>query len=167
MNYSEIIEKVANQGAVRVCRMGGGWAIAYRMKNGEVQARSISKNDNEEWELSEQMAGHSHNINRGGWYPVQTVHKNAEPLNIESAKKNQGYFTGNLITCYTCKLEKPPEAFRRNQSVDQQYREWECNSCSQERGETLDEFEKTLNQNLGDSVKHSPHASKPPVPGEI
>lgn len=165
MNYQDILEQVVNQGAVRVWRASGVWSVAYRLGDNGWEARSLHKNAAGDWRLGERMVGFS-SPTKNGWYPTQAIHAQATPVEHSQAKNNPGYYAGLTKSCYTCKQEKPLFAFEREITEEQDYRNWECNRCAQERIAEI-QANSGYDGTGGDYVTRQTHASKPPVEAKL
>jgi hypothetical protein len=153
MKYQDALEELIAQGAIRLYRAGGAWAVAYRIKNGEIQARSMLKVAEDDWQLADTLVGYDPYTNKTGWFTVPAAHMSAKPIALESAKKNPGYYIGLTQQCQTCKQVKPLSEFERDMTGEMDYRTWECNQCAAERKARSADTEFDPEKMVGDYVK--------------
>jgi hypothetical protein len=164
MTFEKALEQIVKEGAIRLWRVSAGWAIAYRLQDGRWQARGLVRTA-DKWQAQQRMAGKSYR-SVDGWYPVQLPHQATEPIALEAAEQNPGYFLGLTRQCGTCKLYKPLSEFKR-QSAGNVHRSWECNQCAEERRQALRQYRRHDDQHVGDYVRRPAHTSRPPQEGEI
>ena len=100
MNFDEAVDKLVEQGAIRMWRVSGGWYIAYRMRDGQYEARGINEVEGQ-WKLQDRMVGKGY-LREDGWYTVDAIHPGAAPLKGEAAEKNPGYSVSLQKGCTIC-----------------------------------------------------------------
>jgi hypothetical protein len=166
MNFEEAIEQLVTEGAIRLWRVSGGWQIAYRVKNGRIEARGLHKIRNR-WKVADTLVSSKTYHEPDGWYQVYDMHPGAEPIPLKSAQKNPGYLTGLVRQCHTCKKHLPISMFNREAIMERGFRTWECNTCAEERREEINEYHMLGDAHVGDYVQRVRHTSRPPVEGEI
>lgn len=172
MTYDDVLAEVVKQGAIRICKLSKGYHIAYRVKHGELEARGLLKiqvadegsGQTEAWEPTDQMSGAQQVKSPDGWFWVNATHPQIEPIELEAAKRNPGYYAGLMRRCETCKKYKLESEFERDMSGEGGRRTWECNQCASERAA---EVKANKADRHGDRLKRETHASEPPVEGEI
>jgi hypothetical protein len=167
MTYEEALAKVTAEGAIRAYRLSDSMGYAYRLKDGQVQARGLHA-VNDVWHLgdslvSAKMVGRS----ADGWYPVVGLPKRAQPIELDAAKANPGFTAEASRQCYTCKQYKKESLFERPGNQDAALRNWECNDCYYRRKRELAGFHKTGTGRSGDSLDRETLASPPPPQGKI
>ncbi len=137
MTFDQALEQVVKEGAIRLWRVSRGWALAYRIHNGKLQARSLNRvGESDNWKLSNRLSGTTTH-SPDGWHHVLAIHERAQPIELEAAKGNPGYYLGLTRQCGTCRKVKPLSEFERDMTGEQGYRTWECNQCASERAEKL------------------------------
>ena len=153
MKYNEALKELVDQGAIRLYRASKAWAVAYRIKNGMIQARSLHKFGEDDWRLGDTLVGYDSYANKTGWFTVPAAHKNAKPIDLESARKNTGYYIGLTQQCQTCKQVKLLSEFERDMTDELDYRTWECNQCAAERETRVVGAEFDPEKMVGDTIK--------------
>ena len=153
MKFNDALEELVAQGAIRIYRTSGAWAIAYRIKNNKIQARSLHKFGENDWRIGDTLVGHDPYANNNGWFTVPAAHQSAKPIELESAKKNPGYYIGLTQQCQTCKQVKPLSEFERDMTDEMDYRTWECNQCAAEREAQAVSTEFDPEKMVGDTIK--------------
>jgi hypothetical protein len=166
MTFEEVLGVTAEQGAIRIWRVSGVWQIAYRWRDGGIQARSLNK-VGEAWVLQDKLVGGDTYNQADGWYPVEAMHHRAAPIELDAAKSNPGYYHGLTRQCHTCKKFRPLKAFERDMEAEGGFRTWECNQCAAERRAELARYHQHEDEHVGDYVRPPAHTSRPPVEGEI
>jgi hypothetical protein len=172
MKYNEALDEVVKQGAIRVVELSKGWHIVYRVHAGQLQARSLIKTKVADqaggapasWKSAAYMSGAQSQRSEDGWFPVDNAHADIQPIELDAAKENPGYWQGSTRRCETCKKFKPESAFERDMSAEAGRRTWECNRCADERQA---EVAGNKPERRGDVMKRTTHASEPPVEGEV
>jgi len=167
MNYEDAVAEVVKQGAIRLSRVSGVWSIAYRIQQGEVQARNLLRRGENNWELKDHLVGSDEYYQKSGWYSVKHVPPTAKPIESDEAKKNPGYFINLHRRCETCKQDRPLNEFERNSIEEEGYRSWECNHCAKEREDGKKIYHADQGHRIGDYLDRKAHASRPPVESEI
>lgn len=166
MSYEQALEQLVTEGAIRIWRVSGGWEIAYRVRDGRMEARGLHKINNK-WTLAGTLVSSKEYHQPDGWYQVLDMHHRAELIPTESAQKNPGYSTGLRRQCHTCKKNRPILMFSRKAILERGFRTWECNKCAGERRVELSEYHMLGEQRIGDYVQASGHITRPPIEGKI
>lgn len=166
MTFEQAMAQAVKEGAIRYYKISEGWGMAYRLNGRRVEVRGVSK-VGDEWGLTTHMAGQPRKRNNDGWYPVEGMPAQVEPINIKAAKQNPGYYLGLKRQCHTCKEEKPLLAFERPEDESEDYRTWECNGCYEQRKRELGQYAGEADKHVGDYVQREAHTSRPPVEGEV
>lgn len=166
MTFDDALEQVVREGAIRYWRVSGGWYVAYRIKDGVLQARGMHAIRGT-WKLADKLVSSKTYREPDGWYEVDAMHQAAEPISLESARGNPGYFTGMERQCHTCKKYRPISMYSRNMVPEGRYRTWECDKCAGEREQEMEAYQRRDKEHAGDYLQRAGHSSRPPVEGEI
>jgi|GEM_PF-2986660 len=167
MTFDEILDSMVAQGAIRVYRVSEVWALAYRVKDGEVQARGLNQIDGQ-WQAGDRLVSSRTFFQKDGWYAVEGIPKPAKPIELEAAKGNPGYYDGlQMRQCQTCRQYKPLTAFERPIPDEQSGRTWECNQCYATYIGEIEAYQQDPHKHVGDYLRRSTHAARPPAEGEI
>ena len=167
MNYEQLVETLAEEGAIRIYKLSDSFGYAYRWMAGRVQVRTFVHTGDGQWVLKHRLAGSQKPTTEDGWFPAKSISVYAKPIEHEAAHDNPGYYAGMTQQCQTCKQFKPVAAFERANEDTRGYRTWECNDCYNERLAEVRQYDENPDQRVGDYVKRPMHASKPPVESEI
>lgn len=167
MNYDQAIEQAVAEGAIRAFRLSDSTAYVYRLREGRYQARLLSGDaDSGEWRFGDLPSARALG-SADGWYLVLELPWQAKAIDSEEAAKNEGYAQAAWRQCYTCKDYKPEDEFARSAEGEQARRNWECNSCYQQRMREIGRFRRRGGKRSGDSLERDTLASPPPPSGEI
>lgn len=167
MTYEEALAKVTAEGAIRVYRLSDSTAYAYRLKDNQYQARTLTATS-DNWDLGKTLVS-AKGVGRSadGWYQVVGLPKRARPIELEAAKQNPGYSQVIVRQCYTCKKYKPEAEFERPGNGADPHRNWECNECYGRRQREVAGFHKSGDPRQGDFLDRQTLASPPPPQGKI
>ena len=166
MTFDEAIEKVVEQGAIRVYRLSNSLAFVYRLTDSGYQARGLYAVENN-WALGKRMVSVKDLASLDGWFDLAVLPWQAEAIELEAAKMNPGYGIAIWQQCHTCKKSKPQLAFLRTTSSVFQRRNWECNECYERRTREIKNYRRINSTREGDYLSKATIASPPPAEGEI
>lgn len=168
MKFEKAIEQTVQQGAIRVYRLSDSTAYVYRFKDGRYQARTLLGDaESGEWELGNYLASERALPKEDGWYDVVGLPHRAKAIESEAAAQNPGFEQAALRQCYTCKEMRPEKAFERPGLGEHDRRNWECDTCYQQRLRELGRFRAVGSLRAGDSLERETLASPPPPSSEI
>ena len=166
MKYEKALEQVVKEGAIRLWRVSGGWQIAYRLNEGQLEARGLHLLATG-WELAARLVSSKTYAGGEGWHEVYAMHQRAAPIISKHAESNPGYFRGLTRQCHTCKKYRPISMFNRDMTAERGFRSWECDKCAQERSQEIEGYQDHVREHVGDYMQRGGYASRPPVEGEI
>ena len=166
MNFEEVLEQVAKEGAIRVYKISDRTGFVYRYEGRNVQAKGLVS-INGEWQTTDRIVGSRTLYRPDGWHDVEGMPAQVRPIELDAAKKNTGYYEGLVRQCFICKKEKPMLAFEREEGEEARLCTWECNECYEARQKEQEEYEAEGERLVGDYVGKEKHTERPPIKGEL
>lgn len=165
MEYQNALQQIIEEGAIRLWRVNAGWSIAYRLLDGNIQARGLHKIEGD-WQLGARMVSSYTYLQADGWYQVDGMHAQAEPILSKQAEKNEGYFIGIVRQCQTCQKYRPASMFSRDMNPERNMRTWECDICADERSGETSNYRQHEHNHIGDIIQREGHSSRATVEGQ-
>jgi hypothetical protein len=168
MKFDAAIDQAVKQGAIRVFRLSDSTAYVYRFQDGKYQARTLSGDaESSEWTFVDALVGSEKRLSPDGWHQVLGLPHVAKAIETEAAMENPGYGQAAMRQCYTCKENKPEEAFKRASEGQYTERNWECNQCYEQRMREVGAYQRGGERREGDYLDKETVASPPPPEGKI
>jgi hypothetical protein len=166
MKFDEALEKLIEEGAIRVYPLSRSLAYAYRLRDSVYQARSLHAVE-DEWSLGKRLVSAKDLESLDGWFDIPALPWQATAIQSDAAKKNEGYGYAIWQQCHTCKEVKPEKAFERDGQNALIRRNWECNECYERRMREMTIYRNKSTGRSGDYLDRETVASPPPAEGEI